>query len=141
MKTILIALLPIAICACNGHAKPSDKKAAFVEPIDTPTISAKEMRYYKASVGEFVDSTFGRGRFNGCILVAKNGEIIYEKYSGFRNPRVAKDSITASTPFHLASVSKTFTAMAIMKLQEEGKLKIQDPVSQYLPQFPLTDVT
>jgi CubicO group peptidase (beta-lactamase class C family) len=83
----------------------------------------------------------GRGHFNGSILVAKNGEIIYETYKGFRNPRVKKDSITPSTPFHLASISKTFTGMAILKLAEQGKLKVEDSASKYLPGFPCTGVT
>lgn len=99
------------------------------------------MRHFRTEITKFVDSAFGRGRFNGCVLVAKNGEIVYEKYAGSRNPLHSKDSISSSTPFHLASVSKTFTAMAIMKLQEEGKLKIEDPVSKYLPGFPLEGVT
>src|SRR4029077_2332688 len=78
---------------------------------------------------------FLRG-FNGSILVAKNGQVIYERYSGFKNVRQKKDSINEHTAFHLASVSKTFTGMAVLKLWEEGKLDIHDPVSKYLPGFP-----
>jgi CubicO group peptidase (beta-lactamase class C family) len=141
MKNLLIAVLACAIYGCNGQAKSPDPKTLPVHLVDTPSLSAVEMRHYRTIITEFVDSTFCSGRFNGCILVAKNGEIIYEKYSGFRNPKVAKDSVTATTPFHLASVSKTFTAMAIMKLQEESKLKIDDEVSLYLPGFPLKGVT
>jgi CubicO group peptidase (beta-lactamase class C family) len=83
----------------------------------------------------------GRGNFNGSVLVAKNGEIIYEAYKGFRNPRVKRDSITPSTSFHLASISKTFTGMAILKLAEQGKLRIEDSVSQHLTGFPCHGVT
>ncbi|GGA85170.1 penicillin-binding protein [Puia dinghuensis] len=81
------------------------------------------------------------GRFNGSILVAKDGIILFEKYKGFRNPVRHQDSITAHTAFHLASVSKTFTAMATLKLWQEGKLDIHDPVSKYLAGFPYHDVT
>ena len=90
---------------------------------------------------QFFDSMLGRGNFNGSILVAKNGEIIYEQYKGFRNPRIKKDSITPSTSFHLASVSKTITAMAVLKLAEEGKLNIDDSVSKFLLGFPCAGVT
>ena len=83
----------------------------------------------------------GRGNFNGSVLVAKNGEIIFEQYKGFRNPRVRRDSITPSTAFHLASVSKTITGMAILKLAEEGKLNIEDTVAKYLVGFPCPGVT
>jgi CubicO group peptidase (beta-lactamase class C family) len=75
------------------------------------------------------------------VLVAKNGQIVFEEYKGFVDPRTQRDSITPATPFHLASVSKTFTGMATMKLWEEGKLNIDDPVSKYLPGFPLEGVT
>ena len=141
LKNLFIAVLACVIYGCNGQAKSPDPNAVPVSLMDTTAISAIEMRHFRTSITEFVDSTFGHGRFNGCILVAKNGEIIYEKYAGFRNPKVSKDSVTATTPFHLASVSKTFTAMAIMKLQEQSKLKIDDSVSLYLPGFPLKGVT
>src|SRR6185437_13309252 len=52
-----------------------------------------------------------------------------------------KDSINEHTPFHLASVSKTFTAMATLKLWQEGKLDIHDPVAKYLTGFPYPDIT
>ena len=53
-----------------------------------------------------------------------------------RNPRKHTDSVNAHTAFHLASVSKTFTAMAILKLWELGKLDIHDDISKYLTGFP-----
>jgi CubicO group peptidase (beta-lactamase class C family) len=108
---------------------------------NTSSLSPEEFRRYSNASKEFAEKVFGNGRLNGSLLVAKNGEIIYEMYSGFRNPRAHKDSITPTTPFHLASVSKTITAMAVLKLVDEGKIKVTDPLSVYLPQFPLPDVT
>jgi CubicO group peptidase (beta-lactamase class C family) len=104
-------------------------------------LTAEELSYYKRMVSSHLDSTLGRTHFNGSLLVAKNGQIVYEAYNGFVNVRNKKDSITPSTPFHLASVSKTFTGMATLKLLEQGKLNIDDPVSKYLPGFPLEGVT
>ncbi len=141
MKNLLIALLASAVyCGCNGHAETADvhKRQNL---IDTPSVNELQMRHYKAVVGNFVDSICKAPFFNGSVLVAKNGEIIHENYQGYRNPKVKKDSISPSTPFHLASVSKPFTAMAIMKLQEESKLNIEDSVAKYLPGFPLPAVT
>ncbi|MET0242438.1 MAG: serine hydrolase domain-containing protein, partial [Flavitalea sp.] len=51
------------------------------------------------------------------------------------------DSITPTTPFHLASVSKTITATAVLRLVQEGKVKLNDPLAVYLPAFPLPEVT
>ncbi len=74
--------------------------------------------------------------FNGGLLVARNGVVVYERYSGFKDPSRHRDSVNSHTAFHLASVSKTFTAMAVLKLWEEGKLDIHDDISKYLTGFP-----
>ncbi len=73
--------------------------------------------------------------FNGGILVARNDSVLYEKYVSY------KDSVNGHTPFDLASITKTFTGMAILKLMEEGKLNIDDAVSKYLPEFPIPEIT
>lgn len=73
--------------------------------------------------------------FNGEILVAKNDTVLYEKYVSF------KDKVTSHTAFDLASITKTFTAMAVLKLMEDGKLNIDEPVFKYLPEFPTQEVT
>jgi CubicO group peptidase (beta-lactamase class C family) len=116
--------------------------------VDSVTLSAptrelltkQEFHHYYSATSHFFDSLFMRG-FNGSILVAKKGEIIYERYSGYKEIRTKKDSINEHTPFHLASVSKTFTAMAVLKLWEQGKLDIHDPASKYLPGFPIPELT
>jgi CubicO group peptidase (beta-lactamase class C family) len=77
----------------------------------------------------------GKRGFNGGILVAKNGEVLFEDYQGYSNPST-KDTITPETTFHLASVSKTFTGMAIVKLWEENKLNLDDSLQVFFPQFP-----
>jgi len=139
----LIGLL-ILLFSCKDKDKSnglSSTSAVTSYPATASTLSASELRHYKSIANSFFDSMLGRRHFNGSILVAKNGEIIYEQYNGFRNPRVKKDSITSSTSFHLASVSKTFTSMAILKLGEVGKLNLEDSVAKFLPGFPCTGVT
>lgn len=79
-------------------------------------------------------------RFNGAVLVAKNGSIIYEKYRGTAHLGYP-DSVNANTPFHIASVSKTFTAMATLKLWEQKKINIDDEYSIYFPDFNYPGVT
>lgn len=78
--------------------------------------------------------------FNGGIVVMQKGKIIYQKAAGFAN--FEKGILnTESTPFNLASVSKPFTAVAIMQLVERKKLKLTDFVASYLPDFPYKSVT
>ncbi|HEV2354554.1 MAG TPA: serine hydrolase domain-containing protein, partial [Puia sp.] len=109
-------------------------------PTAVPALTGPELERYSSITGKFFDSMLA-GRFNGSVLVAKNGVIIYERYKGYTNPRLKKDSITEHTAFHLASMTKTFTAMATLKLWQDGKLDIHDPVAKYLAGFPYPSVT
>ncbi|HEX2533635.1 MAG TPA: serine hydrolase domain-containing protein [Chitinophagaceae bacterium] len=90
-------------------------------------------------MAQFLESSLLRGSFNGGILVAKNGVIVYENYKGFRDFRT-KDSLLAETPLQIASTSKTFTGVAIMRLAQEGKLRLDAPLQEFFPGFPYPDV-
>ncbi|RYU86916.1 serine hydrolase [Mucilaginibacter terrigena] len=78
--------------------------------------------------------------FRGSILVAQNGKIIFKKSNGLANIGT-KDFITDNTPFYLASVSKTFTAVAITQLIEKGKLNFNDNLKKFYPNFPAENIT
>ena len=78
--------------------------------------------------------------FNGGILIAKNGSIIYEKYTGLADLR-KNDSVTASTPFHVASTSKPIIAMAILRMVQEKKLSLDDSISKFFPGLPYPGIT
>jgi len=73
--------------------------------------------------------------FNGTILVAEKGNIIYQKAFGYANFETM-EKLVINSSFCLASVSKTFTSMAIMILKERNKLTYEDKLSDYLPEFP-----
>ena len=145
LKTICSYILILSfLVACGQHAPKAvviahQDSTQMLAPASQP-LTSQELHHYASASKHFFDSLFMHG-FNGSVLVAKNGEIIYEKYCGFKEPRRKIDSINEHTPFHLASVSKTFTAMAILKLWEEGKLDIHDNVSKYLAGFPYSGVT
>lgn len=140
---LLTLLLILESCARVNNKKVTSGPLNEGDTASLPatTLTPDELSYYKRMVDNHLDSTLGRTRFNGSVLVAKNGQIVFEEYNGFVDPRTKRDSINPSTPFHLASVSKTFTGMATLKLWEEGRLNIDDPVSKYLPGFPLEGVT
>ena len=89
---------------------------------------------------QFFEQTLLPSRFNGGILVARNGKIIFEKYQGLKNV-LSGEPIDSNTAFHLASVSKTFTAMAILKLSEDAAILLDDPVAKYLQDFPFPLIT
>ncbi len=71
-----------------------------------------------------------------AVAVAQNGDVIYEAGFGYRNVEQALPA-TAETVFGLASVSKSFTALAIMQLDDAGTLSVDDPIIQWLPEFRL----
>lgn len=75
------------------------------------------------------------GQFNGSALVAENGKIIFKKGYGFANIEwdIANQP---DTKFRLGSISKQFTALLIVKLAEEGKIKLDVPITTYLPNYP-----
>ncbi len=78
--------------------------------------------------------------FNGNILVAEKGNVIYQKSFGYTD-YATKIPSTKDSRFHLASVTKTFTALAALQLKEKGKLKLDDKFKYYFPDFPYTDIT
>jgi CubicO group peptidase (beta-lactamase class C family) len=69
------------------------------------------------------------------VLVAQNGDIVYQNGFGYADIE-KKIPVTPDTKFKIGSVSKQFTAVAILKLQEEGKIKVEDKLSKYIPDFP-----
>ncbi len=73
-----------------------------------------------------------------AVLVSQHGDILYEKTFGFADVG-NRVKVIPETKFRIGSVTKQFTAAAILKLQEEGKLSVQDPISKYLPDFPRGD--
>ena len=103
-------------------------------------ISQQDFDRYHTAVKNYYDNELVNKGFNGGILVAKKGRVVFEAYHGFFNLR-KKDSLTRHSPFHLASVSKTFTAMATLKLVEMGKLSLDDDVKKFFPGFPYDNVT
>jgi len=78
------------------------------------------------------------GNLSGTVLVARNGQILFEQSYGMANYEWQIPN-SAKTRFHIASVSKPFTAAAILQLQEQGRLQVSDPISRYLPDFPQGD--
>jgi CubicO group peptidase (beta-lactamase class C family) len=88
----------------------------------------------------FFENMHKKRGFNGTVLVAQHGHIIYKGAFGYADLR-KKDSLTTNTAFQLASVSKQFTAMAIMILRERGLLKYEDEVQKFYPEFPYKGIT
>jgi CubicO group peptidase (beta-lactamase class C family) len=78
------------------------------------------------------------GNLIGSVLVARGGRILFRRSYGMANYELRVPN-SSETRFHIASVSKPFTAAAILQLQEQGRLSVSDHVSRYVPDFPSGD--
>lgn len=108
-------------------------------PAPTPIAPALQQRLHDGCEAWY-NMRLRNSGFNGGMLVAKNGNIIFEQYKGMAHIG-GKDVITENTPFQIASVSKTFTAMAVLKLYQDSLIKLDDQFSKYFPQFNYPNVT
>lgn len=79
-------------------------------------------------------SLYSKKMFNGNVLIADKGKIIFEKSYGLANEET-KQKLNKKTIFELASVSKQFTAMGIVLLEKQGKLTYDDMISKYIPEL------
>src|SRR5882724_1928209 len=99
---------------------------------------------YAQIVAGRLDSLFmAPGNFeslNGGVLVAENGKIIYQRYSGFADLEKRKSN-NESSSFEIASNTKTFTSTAILQLRDKGKFRLDDPFVKYFPSFPYPAIT
>ena len=101
-------------------------------------LACSTSRNLKRDLNSYVQTLAEQKKFSGSVLVAKDGEILLNKGYGMANYEhdVAN---TPHTKFRLASITKQFTAMAVMQLYEQGLLKLDDKLSKYIPDYPHGD--
>jgi CubicO group peptidase (beta-lactamase class C family) len=128
----------VAINTTASHISKDTSTHIYVQPA-TP-IADSAAAHYKKLCDDWYTSFLGTKGFNGGMIVAKDGNIVFEKYQGtVRIP--GKDYVDENTPMQIASTSKTFTAMAVLKLWQDGKLDLDDPLIKYFPGFNYSGVT
>jgi CubicO group peptidase (beta-lactamase class C family) len=112
-----------------------DKKPRLIEKY-----SETEVIKVKPALDSLLQRINKRHDFHGAILVAKNKKILYKNQIGYADFR-KKQPLNDESVFQLASVSKQFTAAAIMLLYEREKIKLSDTVTNYFSDFPYENVT
>jgi uncharacterized protein YbbC (DUF1343 family)/CubicO group peptidase (beta-lactamase class C family) len=90
-----------------------------------------------ANIDEIVNGAVARGSIPGAVvLIGHNGKVVYRKAFGSRSLEPDKEAMTVDTIFDLASLTKCIaTTTSVMKLVQEGKVRLNDPVAAYLPEF------
>ncbi|MBX9733233.1 MAG: beta-lactamase family protein [Chitinophagaceae bacterium] len=139
-RSMIIPVLSFFLTACGASSPKQPDTAITIQKVEFSGLTEKAKAYYADAIRPLYEKQLLRTGFNGAILFAKNGEIVFEDYRGDINFKT-KEPITPTTPFHLASISKTFTAMTILRLMEQGRIDLEDPVYKYLTGFPYTTIT
>ena len=145
-----ISLLFLVLSSCNKEKKQVELSDGELPKSTMPKmkplqkaetkLTAEYINSKKQGIESFYNKNWPNNSANGSILVAQNGQILFEKYDGYANFR-DKTLITKSTPLHLASVSKVITATAILKLINAKKIELDQKVNTILKEFPYPDIT
>lgn len=99
---------------------------------------SKEETKIKGNLTTYLDALAKNKNFHGSVLVAKNGKILLDQGYGMADLEQGIQNLP-QTRFAIGSVTKQFTAMAIMQLSEKGLLNVQDKLTKYIPDFPRGD--
>ncbi len=95
---------------------------------------------HAAAIHELAASLHAAGEFDGAVLVAQGGEVVYRQAFGIQDCENGAEN-SPDTVFDLASISKPFTALAVLMLSEEGLVDLQAPVGTYLNDWPYPEIT
>jgi len=146
--SILFLFLSLFFLSCTKEkkfaqvvVKTNDSGLPVLQPLqeEMPKLTAGYINEKKHKVEHFFNTVWNDND-NVSFLVAQNGQIIYENYKGFAN-KSKGDTITKDTPLHIASVSKVLTATAILMLIDVKKIKLEQKVTEFIPDFPYPEVT
>ncbi len=133
---LLICLLLTALFL----APPAHSQRRFAEgSVPPPKFADPERKQKLAAAFPEIEKAFTayveRQQMPGAVMgIIVDGELVWMKAAGVRET-TGKAPVTPDTVFRIASMTKSFTAMAILKLRDDGKLSLDDPVARYVPAF------
>ncbi len=148
MRYIFFTALLALLAACSqkhdnkatNQSTPSFDSTAILNASIAKLYNPEEAARKAFQLDTFFHRLHEKNGFNGAVLIAQYGRVIYKNAFGVAD-FTRKDTLTPETSFQLASVSKQFTAVAIMKLKEMGKLSYEDSVQRFIPGFPYHGIT
>lgn len=123
---LVLAAAILAVSACSGGGG-RDNGAPAAGPGGAADVAVRMDAYLVAA--------HRLDRFSGSVLVARGGRIVLRRGYGQANYELGVPN-TPETKFRLGSITKQFTAMAILRLEVQGRLKVTDPVSAFFPDYP-----
>lgn len=133
---LVVALLSVlALCAAGAVWLHNRDEAPVAEAAGPPPRPPLEVVLDLPQLAARLDREAAAGRFNGAVLVARGDRILFRQVYGMADHE-ARLPLQLESRFRLASVSKQFTAAAILKLQDDGVLSVDDPVCRWIQPCP-----
>ncbi|MCO5231749.1 MAG: beta-lactamase family protein [Chitinophagales bacterium] len=139
LSFIIIYSLSVSSCGNKDKKFFSFRKSKSIEQSPLQ-VDANTLKEWKEKIGDYYSQLHRNAHFNGNVLVARQGNIIYSGSFGVKD-LITNDSLDINSVFQIASVSKTFTAMAIMSLVEKGKINLHQKLGDFFIDFPYKDIT
>jgi len=141
-RLCLLFGLIYGIWACSSSAGTNYEAKARIDSVAIRKKEAKIRKEIRAAEKQKKLHALiaARGHFNGAILIAQRDIILAEEYRGLARWE-ENLPISAATPFQLASISKTFTAVAVLQLVDAGKVSLDQSIQMFFPEFPYAGVT
>lgn len=149
-NVFLFSIIAIFSISCKKENPDESGKYSSKLPnygnVDLKTVfseadsQVQDIGFTQSFLNQYYSSVWEKGDLWGGILVAKGDKILLEKYRGFSQDG-KQGAIDQNTPMHVASISKTLTAMAVLKLVEAKKINLDDHLTKFFPQFPYPKVT
>jgi len=143
---ILFSVLVLSSCGQNKKTaidttQTVEDTLPKMKPLGAePKVSQAYKNSVVGRINHFYSKNWPNNTMNGSFLVAKNGQILFERYNGFANKNEGT-KITPETPVQIASVSKVLTATAVLKLVNAGKIDLDQKVNTILKTFPYEECT
>lgn len=136
---VIILLIMVLSCGNSGTISPA-KTYLVPEKAEVKDLLSKSQRIITNKLDSVFTKLYQAGAFNGSILVAKNGTVLYHRSMGI-SEKVQRTALSDSSMFQLASVSKVITATAVLMLVEREMIELDKTFDHYFPDFPYPHIT
>jgi len=144
MRRFIFFSISLLLFSCHYNQKnpinAEEEQCYFSQPDESLVALRNNIKAKEEYLKDYFTSLNRSGVFNGNILVAENGRILYSGSFGFANKQ-KRTELNLNSRFQLASVTKIFTAVAILQLIEQSKLQLDDEVKTIIPEFPYDGIT
>jgi len=141
---VLLSVVLVYLVFISGKNSAVNRNERDISFVADPNLYYNIQDIYSSQKADELQKRFNRlnkkGIFNGTVLYSEHGEEVYKGAFGYEDFR-KKTKLQQNSAFQLASVSKMFTAYAIMILKEEGKLSFDDTLTHFIPEFPYYGIT